>query len=206
MKKKLASLKSEFNNITTIQANLSESTQIEELVKTTIKEKEKIDVLICNAGITKDNLIIRMSEEDFSNVLQVNLTSSFLLSKLVLKQMMRKKQGKIIGISSVVASMGNMGQANYIASKSGLEGMYRVFALEAAARGINVNCIAPGFIETEMTKKIPEDLQNKMKERIALGSFGKPETVADACLFLSSDMASYITGQVLHVNGGMYLN
>ncbi|MFN5351715.1 MAG: 3-oxoacyl-ACP reductase FabG [Alphaproteobacteria bacterium] len=204
---KLDSLKNElnYNKIVAIPANLENTAEIENLVKQANDAFGGLDAVICNAGITKDNLALRMSEEDFLKVLNINLVSAFSLAKNSIKIMMKKRAGKIIFISSVVASLGNAGQANYVASKAGLEGMCRSLALEVASRGININSIAPGFIETEMTQKLPPEIKQKMMDRIPLGYFANPSVVADSCLFLASNLASYITGQTIHVNGGMVM-
>ncbi|MCX8084868.1 MAG: 3-oxoacyl-[acyl-carrier-protein] reductase [Calditerrivibrio sp.] len=163
-----------------------------------------VDVLVNNAGITRDNIIMRMKSDEWDSVINTNLKGAFNCLKAASKGMMKKRYGKIINISSVVAFSGNVGQANYISSKSGLIGLTKSAAIELAGRGIRVNAIAPGFIETEMTKDLPEDVKNAMLSRILLGYFGKAEDVSKACLFLASSDADYITGTVLHVNGGMY--
>lgn len=195
----------DYKNLKFIKANLEQTSEIEDLVKNASATFGSLDAVICNAGITKDNLALRMTEEDFIKVLNINLVSSFSIAKNAIKIMMKKRYGKIIFISSVVASLGNAGQANYVASKAGLEGMCRSLSLEVASRSININCVAPGFIETEMTAVLPNEIKQKMLDRIPLGYFAKPEVVADSCLFLASDLASYITGQTIHVNGGMIM-
>jgi 3-oxoacyl-[acyl-carrier protein] reductase len=188
-----------------IPCNLADTNSIKELAKKADELSGGVDVLVNNAGITKDNISLRMTEEDFMSVLNINLVSSFTLIKSLCRGMMKKKGGRIINISSVVAHLGNAGQANYVASKAGLEGMSRTFALEFASRNITVNCIAPGFIDTAMTHVLSEDVKNQMMARIPLGTFGTAEDVASGVAFLASDGAKYITGQVLHINGGMYL-
>jgi 3-oxoacyl-[acyl-carrier protein] reductase len=204
---KLDSLKNElnYNKIVAIPANLENTAEIENLVKQANDAFGGLDAVICNAGITKDNLALRMSEEDFLKVLNINLVSAFSLAKNSIKIMMKKRAGKIIFISSVVASLGNAGQANYVASKAGLEGMCRSLALEVASRGININSIAPGFIETEMTEALSEDIRKQWTDGIALKRGGSPEEVANAVLFLASNMSSYISGQTLNVCGGMVM-
>ncbi|GAB4317473.1 MAG: 3-oxoacyl-ACP reductase FabG [Candidatus Zixiibacteriota bacterium] len=163
-------------------------------------------ILVNNAGVTRDNLLIRMGTEDFTDVLNINLTAAFALSKRCTRPMMKARWGRIINISSIVAVMGNAGQANYIASKAGLIGLTRALAQELASRNITVNAVAPGFIETEMTASLPEEVQAKYKERIPLSRFGTAEDVAEVVGFLASDRAAYITGQTLHVDGGMVMS
>ena len=164
-----------------------------------------IDILVCNAGITRDNLSMRMKDEEWDQVIAVNLTASFKLIRASLKGMMKRRAGRIINISSVVGTMGNPGQANYCASKAGLEGMTRSIALEIASRGITANCIAPGFIKTAMTDKLNEEQQSRITSNIPAARFGLPADVAAAVAYLSSDESAYITGQVLHVNGGLLM-
>lgn len=165
--------------------------------------QNRLDILVCNAGITKDNLSLRMSVEDFDEVIDVNLRSSFILNKSAIKRMIKQKHGRIINIASIVGFIGNLGQANYVAAKAGLVGMSKTLALEVATRGVTVNCIAPGFIETAMTDKIKSDFKEELVRRIPCARLGTPEDVANAALFLASAESSYITGQTLHVNGGM---
>lgn len=179
--------------------------KVEEMVDELIKKEGRIDVLVNNAGITKDNIILRMKEEEWDTVLNTNLKGAFFFTKAVLKYMIRQKSGKIINISSVVGSMGNPGQGNYCASKAGIEGFTRAVAREVASRNITVNAVAPGYIVTPMTEVLPEDVKKNLMSMIPLGRLGLPEDVASAVLFLASNMADYITGQVLHVNGGMYM-
>ncbi len=172
------------------------------------KEIEKVagsvDILVNNAGLTRDTLFIRMKDEDWEEVINANLTGTFKITKLVVKGMMKKKWGRIINISSVVGFTGNAGQVNYATTKAGLIGFTKSLAKELASRNITVNAVAPGFIETDMTEKIPAEIKEKYLEQIPLGKFGKPEDVAHAVIFLASDLASYITGETIHVNGGMY--
>ncbi|MDR2461504.1 MAG: 3-oxoacyl-[acyl-carrier-protein] reductase [Deltaproteobacteria bacterium] len=165
----------------------------------------RIDVLVNNAGITRDNLSLRLSKEDWDKVLEVNLFGAFLVSRLCAKHMLKARYGRIINLSSVVGFSGNPGQANYSASKAGLIGLTKTLALEYASRGVTVNAVAPGFISTDMTEKLSQEQKAAYLEKIPLKSFGSPDDVANAIAFLASDKASYITGQTLHVNGGLYL-
>ena len=164
-----------------------------------------LDILINNAGITRDTLLMRMKEEDWDAVININLKGSFLCSKEAVKIMAKQRSGKIVSISSVVAFMGNPGQANYSSSKAGLIGLTKTIAKEYASRGIRANAVAPGFIQTAMTKALSDEVKSEMHKAIPLGEFGTPEDVANAVIFLSSDDSDYITGQVIHVNGGMYM-
>lgn len=167
------------------------------------KDVGPLDVLVNNAGITKDGLAMRMSDEDFDSVIDVNLKAAFRTSRAVLRGMMKKRGGRIVNVGSIVAVAGNPGQANYVASKAGLIGMTKALARELGPRSITVNAVAPGFIETDMTKDLPEELQNSLIRSIPLGRMGSAQEVANTVLFLVSDAASYITGQTIHVNGGM---
>ena len=166
----------------------------------------KIDVLINNAGITIDNLSIRMKDEEWKKVIDINLTSTFLITKNVIKKMLKLKKGKIINVSSVVGHTGNIGQANYAASKAGIIAMSKSLALEYGKKNITINCVSPGFIVSEMTAKISEEHTELMKSRISLNKFGRPEDVANSIAFLCSDLSDYITGETIHVNGGMYFS
>ena len=186
-----------------IKCNVADSDEVDALVEETLKRWGKIHILVNNAGVTKDTLVLRMSREDFESVLSTNLTGAFLTSKAVMRPMMKERWGRIINIASVVGLVGNPGQANYVASKAGLIGMSKSIAREVASRNILVNCIAPGFIGTDMTSKLNEKQQEAIKGQIALGQIGDPKDVAAAVAFLASDDASYITGQVLAVDGGM---
>ncbi|MDI6700007.1 MAG: 3-oxoacyl-[acyl-carrier-protein] reductase [bacterium] len=187
------------------KVDVSNFSQVEKVVEEIIKKYEKIDFLVNNAGITKDNLLISMSEEEWDKVISVNLKGTFNCSKSVVKYMIKKRSGVIINISSVIGIMGNKGQANYAASKAGIIGLTKSLAKEVGSRNVRVNAIAPGFIETDMTKKLPEEVVKEYAKLIPLGRMGKPEDVANLCLFLSSDKASYITGQVIHCDGGMLM-
>jgi len=189
----------------TVLCNLSDAQSVEELFPKAEALCEKIDIVVNNAGITRDGLAMRMKDEDWQAVIDVNLTSSFRICRAALKAMMRRRYGRIINISSIVGTMGNAGQANYCASKAALIGMSKAFAQEAASRGITVNCIAPGFIESPMTNDLPEAVRTKMLGNIPAGAYGKPSDVAATVAFLASAESSYITGQTLHVNGGMIM-
>jgi 3-oxoacyl-[acyl-carrier protein] reductase len=177
--------------------------QIEEMVNLILDKFSKIDILVNNAGITKDNLILRMSEDDWDKVLSVNLKGAFNCMKIVSRQMLKKRYGKIVNVASIIGLIGNAGQANYAASKGGLIALTKSLAKELASRNINVNAVAPGFIETPMTEKLPEDYKKQMLENIPMGKFGKPQDVANVCLFLVSSESDYMTGQVIVVDGGM---
>lgn len=203
---KLEQLKIEFGDKAQILAcNLSDSTAVKNLFADAEKLLGQIDILVCNAGITKDNLMMRMSDEEFDEVISVNLKSSWILNREAIKAMMRRRYGRIINISSVVGQTGNMGQSNYAASKAGLIGMSKSAAQEGASRGITVNCIAPGFIESPMTDVIREDMKEKIKAKIPMNVIGEPNDIAAGALYLASNEAKYITGQVLGINGGMYM-
>ena len=169
------------------------------------KEFGKLDILVNNAGITRDNLLMRMKEEEWDDIMQVNLKSVFRASKAVLRGMMKQRAGRIINITSVVGVMGNAGQTNYAAAKAGLIGFSKSMAREVGSRGITVNCVAPGFIDTDMTRALPEETRKTFEAQTSLGKFGEAQDIADAVLFLASDQAKYITGQTLHVNGGMLM-
>lgn len=185
------------------QSNAAKFDAAQELAADVLKEFGTIDVLINNAGITKDNLLMRISEDDFDQVIEVNLKSVFNLTKAVIRPMMKQRAGSIINMSSVVGLKGNAGQANYAASKAGILGFSKSVALELGSRNIRCNTIAPGFIETEMTGKLNEDVVQGWRDSIPLKRGGTPEDVANACVFLASDMSAYITGQTLSVDGGM---
>ena len=204
---KLNAIKDKFQSVKIEKFDISEHKEIENFInKTTNLLGNKIDILINNAGVTSDNLSIRMKEEEWKKVIDINLTSTFLLSKNVIKKMLKNKKGKIINISSVVGHTGNIGQANYTASKAGLVAMSKSFALEYGKKNINVNCVSPGFITTEMTNKIDQNYKEILKSRIPLARFGEPKEVANTVLFLCSNLSDYITGETIHVNGGMYFS
>ena len=186
-----------------IKADVSKEEEVQEMIKKVEEEFNTIDILVNNAGVTKDNLLIRMKEEEWDEVMSVNLKGTFLCTKAVSRMMMKKRYGKIINITSVVGITGNVGQGNYSASKAGVIGFTKSMARELASRGIRVNAVAPGFIETDMTDVLKEDIKDAMLKSIPLGIFGKPKDIADAVVFLASSKSDYITGQVVNVNGGM---
>ncbi|MDT0643995.1 3-oxoacyl-[acyl-carrier-protein] reductase [Zunongwangia sp. F363] len=185
------------------KSNAANFEEAQSLIKEVVEEFGSIDVLVNNAGITKDNLLMRMSEEDFDRVIEVNLKSIFNMTKAVQRTMLKQRNGSIINMSSVVGVKGNAGQANYAASKAGIIGFSKSMALELGSRNIRTNVIAPGFIETEMTDRLDEKVVEGWRDSIPLKRGGTPEDIANACVFLGSDLSTYVTGQVLHVNGGM---
>ncbi|WP_059053668.1 3-oxoacyl-ACP reductase FabG [Paenibacillus senegalimassiliensis] len=187
------------------KAHVGSNEQFEGMVKSMLEAWGRIDILVNNAGITRDNLIMRMKEEEFDQVIETNLKGVFNGIKAVTRPMMKQRSGRIINISSVVGVLGNAGQANYVAAKAGVIGLTKASARELASRGITVNCIAPGFIETDMTDELPEEYRQKLLADIPLARLGQPEEIANAVLFLAGDSASYMTGQTLHVDGGMYM-
>lgn len=188
-----------------ITADVSDAAQVEDLVKTVLDTYGQIDILVNNAGTTRDNLIVRMDEDDWDLILRVNLKSAWLCSKAVIRPMMRKKYGRIVNISSASGIMGQAGQTNYSASKAGMLGMTRALAREVASRGITVNAVAPGFVQTALVEKMPQDILEELTRLIPVGRTGQVEDVAYAVAFLASDQASYITGQVLSVDGGLVM-
>jgi 3-oxoacyl-[acyl-carrier protein] reductase len=203
---KLEELKKKFDNIKILKFDISQHDKIEEFIENATKELGgSLDCIVNNAGITKDNLTIRMSLEEWSKVININLTSTFLMCKYSIKKMLKNKSGKIINITSVVGHTGNVGQANYTASKAGIVAMSKSLAIEYAKKNINVNCISPGFISTAMTDQIDEKFKEIIIAKIPSNRLGKPEDIANAVNFLSSDQSDYINGETLHVNGGMYL-
>jgi 3-oxoacyl-[acyl-carrier protein] reductase len=202
---KLEKLKNKFNNIKILKFDISQSEKIEEFIENASNELGGLDCIVNNAGITQDNLAIRMSLEEWKNVININLTSTFLMSKFAIKKMLKNKKGKIVNITSVVGHTGNLGQANYTASKAGIVAMSKSLAIEYAKKNINVNCISPGFIKTAMTDKIDEKFKEVIISKIPSGRLGVPEDIANAVLFLASSKSDYINGETLHVNGGMYM-
>ncbi|NYE05230.1 3-oxoacyl-[acyl-carrier protein] reductase [Bacillus niacini] len=188
-----------------IKCDVSNSEEVAEMVKETVDRFGKLDILVNNAGITKDNLLMRMKEEEWDDVININLKGVFLCTKAVTRQMMKQRVGRIINITSVVGVSGNPGQANYVAAKSGVIGLTKTTAKELASRNITVNAIAPGFIKTDMTDKLSEDVKGEMLKQIPLARLGEPKDIAKMTAFLASDDASYITGQTLHINGGMVM-
>ena len=204
---KLNKIKANFDNVVVKKLDISNHSSIEQFMDECDEIfKNKIDILINNAGITFDNLAIRMKDDEWNKVINLNLTSTFMLSKFAVKKMLKNKNGKIINITSVVGHTGNIGQANYAASKSGLIGMSKSLALEYGKKNIKINCVSPGFIKSEMTDKIADNFKSSIEEKISLGRFGIPEDVANVIAFLSSNLSDYITGETIHVNGGMYFS
>tara|TARA_B100000427_G_scaffold200334_1_gene166517 strand:- start:29 stop:766 length:738 start_codon:yes stop_codon:yes gene_type:complete len=204
---KLNTIKNKYQSVKVKKFDISKHKEIENFINEINDEMgNKIDILINNAGVTNDNLSIRMKEDEWKRVIDINLTSTFLLSKNVIKKMLKNKKGKIINITSVVGHTGNIGQANYTASKAGLVAMSKSFALEYGKKNININCVSPGFITTDMTNKIDENYKETLKSKIPLDKFGDPKDVANTVLFLCSNLSDYITGETIHVNGGMYFS
>ena len=202
---KLSKLKSKYSEIYVEKFRLDEHDKIENFINKVEKELDGIDVLVNNAGITLDNLSIRLTDDNWKRVLDINLTSTFLMCKHTIKKMLRKKYGKIINITSIVGHTGNLGQANYSASKAGIVAFSKSLAIEYAKKNININCVSPGFIKTEMTEKINEEFRKNLVSKIPSGSLGTGEDVSNCVAFLASDMAGYINGETIHVNGGMYM-
>ena len=203
---KLEELKKNYNNIKILNFDISQSDNIEEFIDTATNTLGgNLDCLINNAGITQDNLAIRMSIDEWKKVIDINLTSTFLMSKFAIKKMLKNKSGKIVNITSVVGHTGNIGQANYTASKAGIVAMSKSLAIEYARKNININCISPGFIKTTMTEKIDEKFKEVIISKIPSARLGDPDDIANAVLFLTSNQSDYINGETLHVNGGMYM-
>ena len=204
---KLNELKSNFQNLSTLKFDISQTDKVEEFIENATNDLGgSLDCLINNAGITKDNLAIRMNLEEWQNVIDINLTSTFLTTKFAIKKMLKNKSGKIVNITSVVGHTGNVGQANYTASKAGIIAMSKSLAIEYAKKNININCISPGFIKTNMTEKIDPKFKELILAKIPSNRLGEPSDVANVTAFLSSEMSNYITGETIHVNGGMYLS
>ena len=202
---KISKLKKDFPNIQTQKFKLEQHEEIESFVDKVNEKIDGIDILVNNAGITLDNLSIRLQNENWKKVIDINLTASFLMCKYVIKKMIKKKYGKIINITSVVGHTGNLGQSNYSASKAGIIGFSKSLAIEYGRKNININCVSPGFIKTEMTDKINEEFKKKLIEKIPSGRLGSVEDVSNSVIFLASDMSNYINGETIHVNGGMYM-
>ena len=203
---KLEELNKNFEKIKILKFDISQSNKIQEFIENATQELGgSLDSIINNAGITKDNLAIRMSLEEWQKVIDINLTSTFLMCKFAIKKMLKNKSGKIVNITSVVGHTGNLGQANYTASKAGIIAMSKSLAIEYAKKNININCISPGFIKTAMTEKIDEKFKEVIVSKIPSARLGEPEDIANAVLFLCSDQSSYINGETIHVNGGMYM-
>jgi len=188
-----------------IQASVDQADDVQNLISSTMEQFGSVDILVNNAGITRDNLLMRMKEHEWDDVINTNLKGVFLCTKAVTRQMMKQRAGRIINITSIVGVSGNAGQANYVAAKAGVIGLTKSTAKELASRNITVNSVAPGFISTDMTDALPEDIKSQMLSQIPLAKFGNPEDIAKAVAFLASDDANYITGQTIHVNGGMYM-
>ncbi len=203
---KLDNLKKNYGEISIGKFKLDEHNKIEEFINLVDSSLGGIDILINNAGITLDNLSIRLSEENWKKVLDINLSSTFFMCKFAIKKMLKKKYGRIINITSIVGHTGNIGQANYSASKSGIIAFSKSLALEYAKKNININCVSPGFIKTDMTDQINEDFKNNLISKIPSGKLGNGDDVSNCVAFLASDMADYITGETVHVNGGMYMS
>ncbi len=196
-------IESQGGRAVTCQCNVADYNAVEKMIRDLVKEYGHIDILVNNAGITRDNLIMKMSEEDFDRVIDTNLKGTFNTIRHLARQMLKQKSGKIINISSVSGVLGNAGQANYAASKAGVIGLTKTMARELAARGINVNAIAPGFIDTEMTEVLSDAVKESVTAQIPFKRFGQAKDIAEAAVFLASDRAEYITGQIIHIDGGM---
>ena len=202
---KLNNLKKKYQNINIEKFKLDEHNKIEGFIEKTNEKLDGIDILVNNAGITLDNLSIRLTEENWKKVLDINLTSTFLMSKFAIKKMLKKKSGKIVNITSIVGHTGNLGQANYAASKAGIVAFSKSLSIEYAKKNININCVSPGFIKTDMTDKINEEFKKTLISKIPSGDLGTGEDVSNCVAFLASDLSKYINGETIHVNGGMYM-
>ena len=203
---KLDSLKKQNTNIKIKKFDISDHSKIEEFIENVSLELGGLDILINNAGVNSDNLSLRMKDEEWKKVLDINLTSTFLLSKYAIKKMLKNKYGRIVNITSIVGHSGNLGQANYSASKAGIVGMSKSLAIEYAKKNITINCVSPGFITSDMTSNIAEKVKLYLTSRIPMGKLGTGDDVSNCVAFLSSESASYITGETIHVNGGMYMS
>ncbi len=202
---KLNDLKKKYSNIKTLKFDISKHDEIENLIDKASAELDGLDILINNAGITIDNLSLRMKKDEWENVVNINLSSTFYFCKFAIKKMLKNKYGRIVNITSIVGHTGNLGQSNYAASKAGIIGMSKSLAIEYAKKNITINCVSPGFIETKMTDKISEDMKKTLISRVPMSKLGTGLDVSNTVAFLSSDAASYITGETIHVNGGMYM-
>lgn len=192
-------------NVVTLPCDLSRLDTVEDLIKQAEEKLGQLDVLVCNAAVTKDNLTLRMKDDEWQQVIDINLTATFKMTRAAMKGMLKRRAGRIIYITSVVGATGNPGQANYCASKAGLTGMSKSLAQEVASRNITINCIAPGFIATPMTDVLTDDQKARINQNIPLGRMGTPQDIASAALYLASDEAAYMTGQTMHINGGMFM-
>jgi len=202
---KLELLKKDFPNIDTLKFDISNHSKIEEFIENTHTALSGLDVLVNNAGVNQDNLSIRMKDDEWKKVIDINLSATFLTCKYAIKKMLKKKYGRIVNITSIVGHTGNLGQSNYAASKAGIVAMSKSLAIEYAKKNITINCISPGFIQSRMTDNIEESVKSTLTSKIPMSRLGTGEDVSNSVVFLSSDAASYITGETLHVNGGMYM-
>jgi len=205
LEKVAAELESSGAQALAVQADVTRASEVEQMIGACVERFGQVDILVNNAGITRDNLLLRMKDEEWDAVLSTNLKGVFQCTRAVLRPMIKQRSGRIINLTSVVAVMGNPGQANYVAAKAGIIGLTKATAREVASRGITANAVAPGFIETDMTHALDPELQEQMRSQIPLGRFGRPEDVAELVAFLASDRAAYITGQVIHLNGGLWM-
>ncbi|MBA1340216.1 MAG: 3-oxoacyl-[acyl-carrier protein] reductase [Pelagibacterales bacterium] len=203
---KLNKLNKDFTDIKIKQFKLDHHSKIEEFIESSYTDLGSIDILVNNAGITLDNISLRLTEENWKKVIDINLTSTFLMCKFVIKKMLKQKKGKIVNITSIVGHTGNAGQANYAASKAGIIGFSKSLAIEYAKKNININCVSPGFIKTSMTESISEEFKKTLISKIPSGELGTGQDVSNCVAFLASDMSNYITGETIHVNGGMYMS
>ena len=202
---KLDSLKKEFPNLNVLKFDISDHSKLEEFIENVASQMVGLDVLVNNAGITMDNLSLRMKDEEWKKVIDINLSSTFYLCKYAIKKMLKNKYGRIVNITSIVGHTGNLGQTNYSASKAGIVAMSKSLAIEYAKKNITINCVSPGFIVSDMTNSIPEKIKSILLSKIPMGKMGSGDDVSNCVAFLSSDEAAYITGETIHVNGGMYM-
>ncbi|MFQ5846775.1 MAG: 3-oxoacyl-[acyl-carrier-protein] reductase [Candidatus Methylomirabilales bacterium] len=203
LEKAAADLGASGGEVLAVKADVTQASEVEQMIEACLERFGSISILVNNAGITQDNLVLRMKDEEWEAVLSTNLRGAFHCTRAGLRPMLKQREGRIINLTSVVGVMGNPGQANYAAAKAGIIGLTKATAKEVASRGITVNAVAPGFVETDMTRSLDPGLQERMRSQIPLGRFGKPEEVAELVVFLASDRAAYITGQVIHINGGI---